>query len=177
MTQREAILDMLRAAGPDGLCSLSAYHRGPSFYNARNRVSELGKENYVIRSDRCQHDETTPSHVRWTLTREPTNSALPSNDKSPWALAAGTNGLVDGSAVRVGGKSSGSDTHRHDSQQPTARSGATGSENESRTTRGLPDARSTSPSREATIVVGVPTRTVTTSAGNPKPQQLAFKVA
>ena len=71
MTQREAILDMLRAAGSHGLCSLAAYHRGPSFFNSRNRVSELGHDGYVIRSDRCVHDEPAPSHVRWTLTREP----------------------------------------------------------------------------------------------------------
>jgi hypothetical protein len=100
-TQRVAILEMLRAAGSDGLCSLSAYRRGPSFYNARNRVSELGRDGYVIRSDRCVHDEVSPSHVRWTLTREPANSALSSNTRRLGGAPEPMR-MVDGSAVRAG---------------------------------------------------------------------------
>lgn len=75
-TQREQILDMLRAAGSDGLCSLSAYRKGPHFFNARNRVSELGRDGYDIRSERCAHDEDVPSHVRWTLIHEPSPTQL-----------------------------------------------------------------------------------------------------
>lgn len=71
MTQREAVLDLLRAAGSRGLCSLEVYRHGPAFYNARNRVSELGP---VVGHERCRAhrpEEKTPAHVRWTLIESP----------------------------------------------------------------------------------------------------------
>lgn len=71
MTQTALVLGLLRAAGPSGICSFEVYRHGPHAYNARNRVGELEKRGFGITHDRCKHDEATPYHVRWTLTRDP----------------------------------------------------------------------------------------------------------
>ena len=70
MSQKERMLHDLRLAGHEGVCSSHWYATG--IPNSRNRVGELDKLGYVIRSEPCRdHEAGAPAYHRYILTREP----------------------------------------------------------------------------------------------------------
>lgn len=67
MSQTDRVLDLLRSAGVDGVCSMAFY--ALHLPNGRNRVGELrDRRGHDIETvPTCHHDDHTPAHVRYVL--------------------------------------------------------------------------------------------------------------
>lgn len=74
MSQVEKVLDDLRAAGRDGVCSSHWY--ATFIPNSRNRIGELTKAGYIITSEPCRDDHGRTTFYRYRLVSVPNPKQL-----------------------------------------------------------------------------------------------------